>query len=53
MIYVVADRVGMLACEVEERVTARELMEWQAYFKLEAEAHKRARLEAESKIKRR
>lgn len=49
MIFAVANRLGKFACEVEEGITLRELIEWGAFFKLEKEANDRARREAEAK----
>lgn len=48
--FVIASKVGMLACDVEERLTRRELLEWSVFFKMEHEAHDKARKEAESKM---
>jgi hypothetical protein len=49
----VADRVGRFACEVEETITARELVEWSVFFRLEHEANEKARRDSEAKSKRR
>lgn len=49
MIYMIADRTGRLACEVESRITVREFVEWQVYFTMEHEAREKARRDAETK----
>jgi hypothetical protein len=48
----VADRVGRFACEVEDTITARELVEWNTFFKLEHEANEKARRKSEAGSKR-
>lgn len=49
----VADRVGRFACEVEDTINARELIEWNTYFKLEHEANEKARRKSETESKSR
>lgn len=53
LIYRVASTLGIMVCEVMERMPIDELVSWHAWFELEYEAAKKAEKELNKESRRR